>query len=96
VFDFFVYPFLSRHHYNFGLIRRISLGFFLGGLAMAWAAILQVYIYNNNFHDSGKGIMVSDVSIYWQFPAYFLIAISEIFASIGSLEYSYTHAVYPF
>lgn len=93
VFDFFVYPFLAHRNIKFGLIKRISLGMFIGGLSMAWVAVLQVFIYRNNFHDSGKGIMVSDLSIFWQFPAYILIAVSEIFAAIGALEYSYTHAV---
>ncbi|KAK9764734.1 hypothetical protein K7432_007532, partial [Basidiobolus ranarum] len=32
------------------------------------------------------------LNVWWQIPAYVLIALSEIFATITSLEYSYTHA----
>lgn len=82
VFDQFIYPYINKHKIKFGYIKRITLGIFIGGLSMVWAAVLQVMIYNDP----------SRISVYWQFPAYVLIAVSEIFASIASLEYSYTHA----
>ncbi|KAJ3144810.1 peptide transporter ptr2 [Geranomyces michiganensis] len=99
IFDAGVYPLLSRTKIEFGYIKRITLGFFLGALAMAYAAFTQKLIYDRgpnydyaNFDSDTATQQYNDISVYVQFPAYILIALSEIFASIGSLEYSYTHA----
>jgi proton-dependent oligopeptide transporter, POT family len=92
IFDKLIYPYLAKHGIKFGYIKRIALGIFIGGLSMIWAAICQQLIYADPKFNSELETK-SGVSIYWQLPAYALIAMSEIFASIGSLEYSYTHAV---
>ncbi|KAI9103180.1 POT family-domain-containing protein [Phlyctochytrium arcticum] len=98
VFDNFVYPFLSRRKIVFGYMARITIGFFLGALSMFAAAWVQQSVYNDAKYMAqlAAGVdaadAVSDVSIYLQLPAFFLIAASEIFASIASMEYSYTHA----
>ncbi|KAJ3174118.1 peptide transporter ptr2 [Geranomyces variabilis] len=99
IFDAGVYPLLTRNKVEFGYIKRITVGFFLGALAMAYAAITQKLIYNqgpnfdySNYDEDTATQPYNDISVYVQFPAYILIALSEIFASIGSLEYSYTHA----
>ncbi|KAI8893344.1 POT family-domain-containing protein [Globomyces pollinis-pini] len=97
IFDFVVYPYLNRNNIEFGYVKRITVGMVLGGLSMVWAAGTQYYIYKDpafvseNDDPDGNGVK-STIHVFWQLPAYFLIAISEIFASIGSLEYSYTHA----
>jgi len=81
--DRFFYPFLNKINIEFFAIRRITVGFFIGAAAMAWSAIVQHMIDVQP---------VKAVSVWWQIPSYALIAISEIFASIASIEYSYTHA----
>ncbi|RUS27671.1 putative peptide transporter ptr2 [Jimgerdemannia flammicorona] len=89
IMDSVIYPTLRRLKINFPPMMRITAGFFLGSIAMVWAAILQTFIYRDPaFHEKGA----STLSVWLQIPAYFLIAFSEIFASITSLEYSYTHA----
>ncbi len=53
---------------------------------------------HGRLHDSDGSASVSadcrpaDVSIWWQAPIYILIAISEILASVTSLEYAFTKA----
>ncbi|KAK9762753.1 hypothetical protein K7432_011201 [Basidiobolus ranarum] len=84
--DLFVYPFLRKLNMNPRPMTRIFLGFMLGALAMAASSIVQNEIYRRR--DNGLPLL----NVWWQIPAYVLIALSEIFASVTSLEYSYTHA----
>ena len=87
--DTFFYPLLRRNKINFAAQQRITAGFFLGGLAMVWAAVVQNFIYKDeSFINTG----VASISVFVQIPCYILIAFSEIFASITSMEYAYTHA----
>lgn len=46
--DLLVYPALRRAGINFSALKKITWGFFLGAAAMAWAAVLQHYIYKTN------------------------------------------------
>ncbi|KAI7902052.1 POT family-domain-containing protein [Cokeromyces recurvatus] len=89
--DGFFYPLLRRYKINFASQRRITVGFFLGSLAMVYAAVVQYYIYKDPLFTASGGEM-SNISVFLQIPCYFLIAFSEIFASITSMEYAYTHA----
>ncbi|KAI8378431.1 POT family-domain-containing protein, partial [Blakeslea trispora] len=89
--DMFFYPMLRRMNINFGSQLRITVGFFLGCLSMVYAAIVQHYIYQDPLFISSGG-EESSISVFIQIPCYFLIAFSEIFASITSIEYAYTHA----
>jgi POT family proton-dependent oligopeptide transporter len=94
IMDLFVYPTLRRFHINFSPIKKITLGFFCGALAMMCAAIVQHYIYITHpggyYASESKGF--SPLNVWVQTPSYVLIAISEIFASITGLEYAYTKA----
>lgn len=93
LFDSFVYPLLAKHNIKFTYIKRIALGFLLAAASMGYAAIVQSMIYSAGPNYSNPDPSnPNDVNIWIQFPAYILIATSEIFTSIGSLEYSYTHA----
>ncbi|KAK9711330.1 hypothetical protein K7432_007909 [Basidiobolus ranarum] len=86
IMDTVVYPFLRRVRMNPRPMVRITLGFFFGALAMMSSALVQNEIYKQRDNSMAK------VCVWWQIPAYLLIAISEIFATITSIEYSYTHA----
>lgn len=93
VCDFGVYPLLRRLKINFSPIKRITAGFFTGAAAMIWATVIQHYIYK----DSACGSHAADcdpvsISVWAQSGAYILIALSEIFASITSLEYAFSKA----
>ncbi|RCH95947.1 peptide transporter ptr2 [Rhizopus stolonifer] len=89
--DMLFYPMLRRFKIQFASQMRITVGFFLGCLSMVYAAVVQYYIYKDPLFISSGG-ETSNVSVFIQIPCYFLIAFSEIFASITSMEYAYTHA----
>ncbi|KAG1083986.1 hypothetical protein PS15p_204324 [Mucor circinelloides] len=89
--DGLFYPMLRKYKINFASQKRITVGFFLGAAAMVYASVVQHYIYIDELFISSGGKQ-SNVSVFLQIPCYVLIAFSEIFASITSMEYAYTHA----
>ncbi|KAL1943975.1 hypothetical protein VTO73DRAFT_3793 [Trametes versicolor] len=100
IVDVFVYPGLRRLGINFTPLKRITLGFFLGSAAMAWAAVVQHYIYKRNpcgnfvatCKDAAGEPLTSDLNVWIQTGSYVILAFSEIFASITGLEYAFTKA----
>ncbi|OAL21872.1 hypothetical protein AYO20_11301 [Fonsecaea nubica] len=113
--DLVIYPSLRKRGVKLTPIRKIALGFWFGGAAMVYAALLQRYIYthnecgyypsegqredpNNGGSDGAsantniKDCPPASISIAYQAPIYLLVAISEILASITSIEYAFTKA----
>ncbi|CAK5277965.1 unnamed protein product [Mycena citricolor] len=98
--DLYLYPLLQRRGIKFLPIRRITVGFFIACSAMIWCAVLQYNIYRTNpcgtaastCVDGQSLPLVSPMSVWLQAPSYLLIAVSEIFASITVMEYSFTKA----
>jgi len=98
--DMLIYPALRKVGFNFTPVKKITLGFITAAFAMVWAAVVQNYIYKHNecgFYPSeglpdGSNCSPATISIWVQSGSYVLIAISEILASITSLEYAFTKA----
>lgn len=100
--DRVIYPMLQKMHIKFPPINRIAVGFIVASLAMAYAAIVQHLIYRagpcfdsplcDASVDANGVSQGNNVHIAIQTPAYMLIGISEIFASVTGLEYAYTKA----
>jgi len=98
--DLIIYPALRRAGFDFSPLKKITAGFIGGALAMAWAAVVQHYIYKTSpcgYH-AGKcastngAVVTSPLNVWIQTGSYILIALSEIFASITGLEYAFTKA----
>ncbi|GAA5924727.1 Ptr2p [Sporobolomyces koalae] len=97
ILDLFVYPALRRAGFNFSPIKKIFAGFMFGAAAMVLAGITQTLIYRRSV--CGKQATTCDaepfiasLNVWIQTPTYVFIALSEIFASITSLEYAFTKA----
>lgn len=90
-----MYPFLRKRGINFTPIKKITVGFFIGTTATIWATVIQSYIYKTS--PCGKYLTDpetchSHINVWVQAGPYVLIAASEIFASVASLEYAFTKA----
>ncbi|KAF2464029.1 di/tri peptide transporter 2 [Lindgomyces ingoldianus] len=102
VMDRLVYPMLRKAKIPYPPINRIVTGFWIGSLAMAYAAVIQYYVYKRGpcyehplcdaSKDASGTLQGNDIHIAAQTGAYMLIGISEIFASVTGLEYAYTKA----
>ncbi|KAI7901750.1 MFS peptide transporter [Cokeromyces recurvatus] len=93
IMDSVIYPGIRKMGFHFGPIARITSGFVFAAFAMAYAAGVQTIIYNSGpYYDNPSGSNKNDVSAALIIPAYILIGISEIFASITGLEYAYRKA----
>ncbi|KAF3917087.1 hypothetical protein ABW20_dc0102721 [Dactylellina cionopaga] len=44
IFDKFIYKGLQKAGINFTALKKITLGFFTGAMAMVWAGVIQVYM----------------------------------------------------
>lgn len=98
-FSFVIYPFLERRRIPFSPIKRITIGLFVAAIAMVWSAVVQYYIYKKNscgayvkspHHTDAEGKSCTEVSsnitVWVQSGSYVFIALSEIFASVTSME----------
>ncbi|KAG2173834.1 hypothetical protein INT43_005254 [Umbelopsis isabellina] len=92
--DRIFYPALRRMGIPMRPVFRITLGFLLASISIAYAAGVQSMIYKSPpYYDHvGEADGPNYISAAIQLPAYFFIALSEIFASITGLEYAYKKA----
>ncbi|KAJ0383641.1 hypothetical protein COL922a_010067 [Colletotrichum nupharicola] len=102
ILDKVVYPLLRKAGIELKPIMRITIGFWLGSLCLAYAAIVQHLIYKAGPCYEAPGAcpeglsngasLPNHVHIAVQTPAYVFIGLSEIFISVTGLEYAYTKA----
>ncbi|KAJ7445551.1 peptide transporter PTR2B [Mycena galericulata] len=101
IFEKVIYPGLRRFGINFSPIKRITAGFVVAGLAMAYASVLEKFLYDRSPCDNHQPSActtangepdAAPLNVWIVSGPYILVAISEIFASITSLEYAYTKA----
>ncbi|GAA6038522.1 hypothetical protein JCM8097_004610 [Rhodosporidiobolus ruineniae] len=97
IMDLVIYPLFRKVGINFSPVKRMFAGFMFGSLAMMCAAVVQNEIYKRSECGTSAATcdaepFVPSLNVWIQTPSYVLIALSEIFASITSLEYAYTKA----
>ncbi|GIJ83142.1 hypothetical protein Asppvi_001661 [Aspergillus pseudoviridinutans] len=94
-----LYPFLRRHKIHFSPVNRISLGFFIMSMAMAYSAVVQAIIYRSGpcySHPlscaASGGRIPNQVHVLLQLPTFVIIALAEVFCWPTGSEYTYSHA----
>ncbi|KAI9493549.1 POT family-domain-containing protein [Zychaea mexicana] len=93
IMDRIFYPILRHYGYPMRPMIRITCGFFFAASAMAYCAGIQTHVYNSPpYFDHPNGNGKNHVSAALVIPAYVLVGISEVFASITGLEYAYKKA----
>jgi POT family proton-dependent oligopeptide transporter len=104
LFDQFLYPLLRKHNIAFTPLKRITAGFAAAFISLAWAAVLQAYIYK--YHPCGyhanscarNAVLLHTnsptppISAWWQAGPYIFTALSELLAVITGMEYCFSKA----
>lgn len=92
--DIVVYPFLRKKGIRFTPLKKICAGFIIASFSMVWASVLQYYVYKTSgfYDDPTNTDYSSPINVWAVTGVYILIAISEIFASVTTLEYAFTKA----
>lgn len=95
-----LYPFLQKHKIDFRAVNRITLGFFIMAVAMAYSAVVQAMIYRSGpcyshplaCKDSDGGQISNRIHVLVQLPTFIIIALAEVFCWPTGSEYTYSHA----
>ncbi|EEQ89342.1 hypothetical protein RJZ56_005474 [Blastomyces dermatitidis] len=95
--DRFFYPPLRKLGIKLTPVKRITIGFFLASSSMIAATVIQYYIYKLGPCGKEANVCAADdipapISVWVQAVPYVLGGVSEIFASVTSLEYAFTKA----
>ncbi|KAK4453757.1 POT family-domain-containing protein [Podospora aff. communis PSN243] len=102
IMDTIIYPGLRKIGIHLTPLKRITAGYFVAGCSMIWACVVQYYIYQRSdcgkyasgYLDAEKTVRCPnvDISVWAQTGSYVLLALSEVLASITSLEYAHSKA----
>jgi len=97
-YDKLLAPALRRAGRPLTLLKRIGWGLVVCLAAMLCAAYVEWYrlkLFNQGQvigSTTGENDTVVDMSVWWQVPQYLLIGLSEVFTSIGQMEFFYDQA----
>eukprot|EP01065_Artemidia_motanka_P047773 TRINITY_DN7564_c0_g1_i1.p1 TRINITY_DN7564_c0_g1~~TRINITY_DN7564_c0_g1_i1.p1 ORF type:complete len:589 (+),score=190.16 TRINITY_DN7564_c0_g1_i1:56-1768(+) len=92
LFDRVIFPALKNCGYDPNPIQRISIGFLLAGSAILYCGVLEQFIHDHGEFVDGSYQSDDKLPIWWQIPPYCIFGCSEIFASVGGLEFAYAEA----
>ena len=101
IHDKFVFPFIRSFGFKLGYITRMTIGFVIISTCFFYAFVLQyLIVQQGRLTDDGdfvgegeyEGRSSSTYVVWLQAPAYFGIAVSEIWTSISLLEFAFSQA----
>ena len=93
IMDRCIYPFINgpKGCCKFGMLKKIGVGYFIMAAAMVCAGLVEIWRKNSvTLEDTSTcddKVYISDLNVLWQIPQYLLVGVSEVFASITSLEF---------
>jgi POT family proton-dependent oligopeptide transporter len=95
-----LYPFLTKRGVSFGPIARMSVGFLVLTLSMAYTTVVQKLIYRAGpCYDipltcaaANNSTIPNQISVFLQIPIYFGGALAEVFCLTTGTEYAYNQA----
>ena len=90
IYDQVFEPFLRSVGYKMTLLRRIGWGMVVAAVAMAAAAVVEMKRLEACHGCTANS--PENLSIFWQAPQYALVGLSEVFTSIGQMEFFYEQA----
>lgn len=99
VVDFVVYPWIGKMQGTAGPtpLQRIGTGYVFVILCMISAAIVEIVRrgrplmkLNSVCVEATTEKFVSDMSLWWQLPQYFLLGVAEVFSSIAAYDLFYS------
>ncbi|CAF2599209.1 unnamed protein product [Rotaria sp. Silwood2] len=94
----FVYKRLQASGRSFPINTRIVIGLITAALSMCMAGTIEIVRQNicktQNFTQTigDKQYLAANMSVFFQFPQYVGIGLSEVFTSVASLEFAYLAA----
>ncbi|KAI7825280.1 peptide transporter PTR2-A [Gamsiella multidivaricata] len=107
ILDTFIFPMLRKAGFRLGPVNRIIIGFCIVTFCFVYVTVLQHFLYKSGpyYNFTGKdpngnhvdvptdiSLMINELTIWAQLPAYILIGISEIFSSATGLEFAFRSA----
>ncbi|CAF1541779.1 unnamed protein product [Adineta ricciae] len=98
VLNTFVYKRLQASGRSFPINTRIVIGMTSAALSMCMAGTVEIFRQNicktQNFTQiiADKEYVAANMSVFFQFPQYVGIGLSEVFTSVASLEFAYLAA----
>ena len=94
-----IYPYLRSKGFTVGHVPRITFGFLVLSVAMAYTAVVQQQIYSSppcfdkpRAGDCLGGDVPNQIHVALQTPSYLLVSIAEILAAPTGFEYAFSHA----
>ena len=94
LFEKVIFPGLRHCGISPNPLQRINFGFLLAAISIIYCGVLEYFIQERGHFDKNDKYIADKarLSIWWQIPPYAIFAASEIFASVGGLEFAYTEA----
>ena len=89
--DRLIYPWLKESACNFGMLRKIGVGYFILALAMITAGLVEIWRKETKTlsitSTCDSSVYISELSILWQLPQYLMIGATLVFTYVVSFEF---------